>query len=581
MGSRLVIGTSGGEHAPIGAIVAATGEVELWACAPDVEAGPDVAAALAAWCIWVFAVRGEPCERVELEGDLDHAEPVPAPIGPGSDAAASHAPPAPTAPAPILDGPLRLRAALQRATDTAARLGLPPLPVGGECVHESAPGAGMLSALRARGGTLRLAPPPSGVEAIHVLGHLLALAPPPLLSIARAVEACGRGPATAIGELQALTTAAERALCTWLDDPTRAAAVGAALRGLVGEISGLAEARQGDPRPSDRALGWFERAIDEQLLVERLTSDDPWVRARYWLERGRAANHLGDGARAAVAARHAADAVREEQSLRGLLLAVEAENLAAVAAQTAWPFEPGDAAVAELRPAAHRLEAVVRKLDLVIGRSGEPWRLEPTLGAALGTLARCHAFLGEHERARGLLYQARGHFVAEIDRALNAWYLAQVELDAPRPDLRRLGAILDAVQPRAAWAPAVMIAALVAGDRGARFRVALALKAAARGLRLPQVDGGAWRDALTGAKARNVLASMPDHPTELIARYAGELLCGTPDSAVWFELGIALGRAGGPELRRMTRFTERLAAGYGPDNSAPRGSVLNPCYEHR
>ena len=122
----------------------------------------------------------------------------------------------------------------------------------------------------------------------------------------------------------------------------------------------------------------------------------------------------------------------------------------------------------------------------------------------------------------------------------------------------------------------------LARDPAIRFAIALVLKALVHGADLIGLDTRAWCGALARTETCDLVARHRTHPGEMIARHSGELLRGKHAAAArWFELGVAIGTAGGPTLRQISRFTQRLAEGRDADSAAPRGSVFNPCYEYR
>lgn len=127
-------------------------------------------------------------------------------------------------------------------------------------------------------------------------------------------------------------------------------------------------------------------------------------------------------------------------------------------------------------------------------------------------------------------------------------------------------------------------------DAAARFAVDLILRALlwVKPLELARTDD--WERALRDTSERSLLAvlssgELRSHPTELIARHAGELLLrsrGSEAAEPWFALSraICLDAPGDSELRRCALFTERLQKE--PSLQAgPLGSVMNPSFEYR
>jgi hypothetical protein len=117
--------------------------------------------------------------------------------------------------------------------------------------------------------------------------------------------------------------------------------------------------------------------------------------------------------------------------------------------------------------------------------------------------------------------------------------------------------------------------------------VNLWLKAMAVGMFVAGVDRGAWCEALAERAPDGwgaTVAAARSHPSELLCRYAGELLAAVGDTATaawWFDVGVAIAREGGSTMQRLALFTERLARGEGAVFEDPRGSLHNPCFEHR
>jgi hypothetical protein len=468
------------------------------------------------------------------------------------------------------------------------------------------------TAAQARYSWLEPTPVPEMLTEVRRLGSVLCTRPLQPMVAAAALTRLSRmgGLAGVVG------TELARAALNWLANEIRRVAfepaTAALYRALTGEMMGIADARQGDYEACEHLLEalWDHPDDDGRPLVDHVLAGDPWGLAQAHVVRGRIANHRGDYGCAARAFERARAAGRSENSLRMRLLLAEAATLQAVAAQNRWPFDPqADDEASAMAEAAESLRALVERLmaaeagaadtdpasppddRLDLGALGaEPIHqaADPLLGAALGTLGRTLAFLGHHDEAVQRLLEARSCFAGRLDRVVNATYLAHVELDRPEgPDRSRLNLILDCVIPRSGRSAAACIARLQTGDAAFRFSANVILKALAAGYEIEDCPAEEWVDALRATGSRSLLGllrSIGSHPTELVARHAAELLLrfGARDAATrWFDLGIGTAMQGGATMQRLGRFTERLSHGYGPDQTAPRGSVDNPCYEYR
>jgi hypothetical protein len=404
---------------------------------------------------------------------------------------------------------------------------------------------------------------------------------PSALRVARSVTAVRRAEALGAEVASALgRTILVRAVhqCRQSSDSP---AVAAYLLETAGEAGVVTEMRGGDYEACDLVMRALWDPPGQQSLISRVFADDPWSAGRAWLTRARIANHQGDCelTDASLAAFDAA--IESEQSLRATILKLEGAILRGVAAQNRWPFEADDIdAWPQMARARDRLVALI---DLPL-REGPA--CDPLTGMALGTLARTHAFLGDHAKARDLLRLARRCFSTERDLQANAVYAAHVALEAAA-DFADTLADVHAAVPSLLRAPEEAVRQLQSGNLAVRFAINVWVKAL--NLPLPDLDAArlvwtaALRDGGEGSLFR-VLALVPSHPVDLIARHAGELLAAasaSKEARRWFDLGIAVGRRGGSTMRRLGRFTERLADGWGPDASAPRGSVFNPSFEYR
>ncbi len=361
------------------------------------------------------------------------------------------------------------------------------------------------------------------------------------------------------------------------------------LRTTAGEVLGVADARAGDYEACElvlRAL-WDPHDSDDGVASAAF-ADDPWALVSTYLTRTRVANHRGDTERAVEALRRVREASAKERSLRMFLAAVQASTIAAVTEQNRWPFDPSldPGAPAAMEAITHWLAGVVRDAWPGALADAHVPSTDPTLGAALGTLGRTYGFLGRSDEALALLVRARECFVAPLDLAMNAAFQAHVALDMPETGDAALSQALDALVERGERDPD-SCARRLERESGFRFTAGLLFKCLALGRRRVGLSHEPWVAALERSDAGSLLswcASQRSHPTELLARHAGEFLLRTGHheaAAPWFALGVALGRAGGPTLQRFADFTEHLAQGRGADRSAPLGSVRNPTTEYR
>ncbi|MCA9644186.1 MAG: hypothetical protein KC492_26010 [Myxococcales bacterium] len=210
---------------------------------------------------------------------------------------------------------------------------------------------------------------------------------------------------------------------------------------------------------------------------------------------------------------------------------------------------------------------------------------DPALGAALGTLGRTRAFLGDHDAAARTLLEARSQFATELDRSVNAAFLAHLELDrGSDADASRLERVLSTLAPEHARTPVHAVARLRAEDFGFRFTLDILLKTLATGVALDGTSHSDWQEALLGDELFDLLTVQRSHPTELIGRHAGEVLQRGGHAAEaqrWFTLSVQVAAAGGSALQRTAVFTNLLAQHGAQAATGPRGCLTNPCYAQR
>lgn len=347
----------------------------------------------------------------------------------------------------------------------------------------------------------------------------------------------------------------------------------------------------------------------------RQAVSDRELAARLWRVTLECANHRGDVESAERAEREFASLLQRGHSLVLLAEWSMVSNLAAVRLQNELPATPEahDALVQKLRDNIVSLVAAADVAgDIVaLGMSAPPVRAtvpddadEQRLWAALGraptwtapdrergrsygTAARTHAFLGELDSARELCLRARGFFAdSPFDLRFNASVLARIELERAR--LAPLGPpspILDAAMRLAGGGELDdpgSVAAMVSKQPATRFALDLVLR---RMLWTREDDRrrDSWLRALRKEGDQSLFhalaaSELRTHPTELIARHAGELLGDEPAAQRWFELSLAVsGAAPSGTIRRFGDFTRRLPR----LASGPHGCLTNPSFEYR
>lgn len=384
----------------------------------------------------------------------------------------------------------------------------------------------------------------------------------------------------------------------------------AALRRCLGVVAGVLDARAGDYEAPEeilkRAFGCGSSAGVSR--VDALFGRQAFMLASALAQRAFVANHRGDSETARVALARAYDAAGRETSLRATVLRLECLTFIAVACQDAWPYvAPGDQARQDLVRVEQRLGAAVedfrkivralpvsdpersvraQPLDLgELGVEAPSTTQDPVLGAALGTLGRTRAFLGDHDAAARTLLEARSQFATDLDRAVNSAFLAHLELDrGPQADAGRLERVLTTLAPEHARTPVHAVARLRAEDFGFRFTLDILLKTLATGVALDGTSHSDWQEALLGDELFDLLTVQRSHPTELIGRHAGEVLQRGGHAAEaqrWFTLSVQVAAAGGSALQRTAVFTNLLAQHGAQAATGPRGCLTNPCYAQR
>ena len=407
-----------------------------------------------------------------------------------------------------------------------------------------------------------------------------------------------------------------------------AAGAPAALRGIARRLALEAQseldAKTGAYEGVWRALqtGWAGESHLAKAVRGRV--DDLELAGLLWRLTLECANHRGD----VVPARNARDAFTA-LAQRGTSLAMLAEmfrvrNLWCVTVQNQLSAPDAEAqarmdevlasardllAVAEeagalvevverLGPGAHgdeRPDPVAAREDEALwrdlGKTAPVWKgIDCERGRCLGTVARSYAFAGQMDEAIEKLLQSRLCFGADsFERGINATVLCRVLLERARLTDGRLQDGLEAAWAIAGIAalydPRAAVAAIQA-EKSARFRLDVLFRGL---LWAPKVVGAEvaerWtRELRTGS--RGVLFALlssgdyVSHPTELIARHAGELVAG-PAAMDWFGMSIRQSaQSADGTIRVFGEFTAGLRDGTKSTSGTP-GSVLNPTFEYR
>lgn len=245
-----------------------------------------------------------------------------------------------------------------------------------------------------------------------------------------------------------------------------------------------------------------------------------------------------------------------------------------------------------ITPAATALEAGRPREQALwdsLGATRVSERPDAGRGRCVGSLARSYAFLGDTARAIEHLLRARVLFGEdEADLRFNAAVLVRVLAEQGRlghPNARATRAALELAEARGATQP-TNIAEQVRKNPALRFTIDALLRVM---LWVPDaVDGderAAWQKlvgqgrhaSLFEALARGELRS---HPSELLARHAGELARGEARRD-WLTLSIELSEeATDGTIRNLTPFTRALFEEH-VQAEAPMGSVENPTFEYR
>lgn len=390
---------------------------------------------------------------------------------------------------------------------------------------------------------------------------------------------------------------------------------------LAADASGRLEMTSGTYEGTWRALaqGFFSNK-NPLAVAMRENVNDRQRRARLYRLVAECAHLRGDDVNTERAAARFESELSHGVSLSLLSETAVVRNLRVMAIQNALPAsdETIDAVTMELTQATELLRDTVAQAATLasttssLAESGasalpeeeaELWTLlgqpapaavmyDRVLGRCLGTVARSLAFLGRHDDAVRAALGARSYVQGDaFELRNNATSLGRILLDACRSGgaAERKSAIEKAL--RLAGASDLVIREQVLlhlPDAPAlRFSVDLLLRAIIfcplavdiTLMRSWTADIEKGRSAelyevLTGSALRS-------HPSELIARHAGEICTNDASKHAWLELSreISSAAAENSTPRRLEPFTRALLEG--APATGTRGSTSNPTFEHR
>jgi hypothetical protein len=468
-------------------------------------------------------------------------------------------------------------------------------------------------------------------DALRTLDRALRDSPAALVPAAKLVEhlaADAAGAPRNEGDLKWLRKSSSRcAELLWSAHVTSLAAVadaGACARTLLAHAEVELGGRSGSYEGLARALStaWSEEGAQALLAQrQRLELKDRTLQARLWRATIDCANHRGDLATARQAVAGFDAILRGGRSLMLLAIEFQVRNLAVVAVQNELPFEAPSAerSCSELASRTHALVAAADHVAalMVANYSSDAVSQEHTederklwqhacgtgpsfatpdleLGMVFGTIARSHAFLGQHDDALRAAMAARARFTnMAFELGVNAAVISRIELERARCEpqgARKRVELLEA---------ALRLCGAEALARGkslpdlqahpaARFALDIALRAL---LWAPQVPFEAKpllaqlaRPEFVATLSRGTLRS---HPSELLARHAAEVLRrhDGPSEVITqlFRLSRTLceEHPASSTLGRLGRFTAKLHEAPTFQYEGPVGSVFNPNFEYR
>jgi hypothetical protein len=356
-------------------------------------------------------------------------------------------------------------------------------------------------------------------------------------------------------------------------------------------------------------------------MTSRAKLRDRALVARLWRMTLECANHRGDVQAAALAVREFEALATHGRSLQVLAEEFHVRNLVVVAAQNELPSLPEhtERVIRNLEDRTHELQQLAAKISGIVSSFGAArqmtrsdtdnelrlWKsalgTEPAWaapdreqGMSWGTIARSWAFCGRLDEALRAAFQARACFGdSPADLHFNAAVIARIELERCRivsgsPQAGELA--LDAALLRCEATQMASQRRLPAfqATPALRFRFDILLRALLWASK-PSIDADSVITWLTGNELIGILsrAEMRSHPTELVARHAGELLRrrGYPAaiSTRWFDLSLALCSESPADstLPRLAPFTARLRDDPQFSYEGPPGSILHPTFEYR
>jgi hypothetical protein len=371
-------------------------------------------------------------------------------------------------------------------------------------------------------------------------------------------------------------------------------------------------------------VGWTGNGALAEIVRKEVEDSGQVVAARLWRLAAECANHLGDIPEAARARQRFNMLFDRGPSVALLAERIEVENLYSVTLQNDYLVDPSKGedhakVTDDLARATVDLEKIAEEAGATVGMwvgSSAPvpatsldeiglWKgagmdlptpTSPDIprGKCYGTIARTHAFMGKTTDAVKMQFRARRFFFGSPrDLAFNATGLVRMASEHARcggTTYRELARrALDMIGP-----PAPSDAARrVLARSSARFAIDAVLRVALWSpASLTPETVSAWARVLVADKRGSLLEALSSglmassHPTELLARHAGELCRSRGDSNAadrWFRLALEACSAApeGSLIRKLARLTEAIRTNPTFISTDPPGTVLNPTFEYR
>ena len=415
------------------------------------------------------------------------------------------------------------------------------------------------------------------------------------------------------------------AISNWAREDVSDARVQGLLATLAGATAATLDAKQGDYEGTWSAL--VDAWVGDGALAARARRVLQNVQQAAHLERLvlECANHRGDVVAADAAWIRFAALTSKSSSLALLSESLTATNVRHGALQNRLPARRDEVAHVreQLENAAGRLIEIAKVAEAVVGMADELrvgaatdessppappelalWnalgRTRPAhatnseVGRCFGSAARTWAFLGAHEKALDLALEARARFGDDSDDLkFNARVLVRLLCDEARVvgsvSQDRIAVLRSALRLAGSddlRTPEAFVREALPGDAGLRFGIDGLLRCLlwASVAVEPRVSA-AWSKYLALGKQcdlfRQLSESVRSHPSELIARHAGELVKGDARRD-WLDLSIQLSSdaAAGATLNRFAAFTKALCDATDVSGE-PAGSELQPTFEYR